>query len=118
MKHCLIAMCFCAIAVNWALAQHLDFAAYVHDNVTSQDSGSDVIAKKGSEAVLDPQSLPNRLPATMTVRTAALLELHAMRKSAVNLCLQLPTKYRTRLPECADIFKHEIRLQTLAKEQK
>jgi len=40
-----------------------------------------------------------------------------MRQNAVDLCLQLPTKYRTRLPECADIFKHEIRLKALAKER-
>ena len=57
------------------------------------------------------------MPSTLTVRTAALLELHAMRQNAVDLCLQLPTKYRTRLPQCADIFKHEIRLKALAKEQ-
>ena len=56
-------------------------------------------------------------PATLTVRTAALLELHEMRQSAVDLCLQLPSKYRTQLPQCADIFKHEIRLNTLAKER-
>ena len=56
-------------------------------------------------------------PPSMTVRTAALLELHAMRQSAVDLCLQLPAKYRTQLPQCAEIFKHEIRLKALAKEK-
>jgi hypothetical protein len=41
-----------------------------------------------------------------------------MRESAVDLCLQLPAKYRTQLPQCAEIFKHEIRLKALAKEQR
>jgi hypothetical protein len=49
-------------------------------------------------------------------RTADLLELHAMCQSAISICLQLPPKYRTHLPQCADIFKHEIRLEALAKE--
>lgn len=57
-------------------------------------------------------------PTTLTVRTAALLELHAMRQNAVDLCLQLPAKYRTELPQCADIMKGEIRLEQLAKESK
>lgn len=56
-------------------------------------------------------------PATLTVKAAALLELHEMRESAVDLCLELPAKYRTQLPQCADIFKHEIRLKALAKQQ-
>ena len=56
-------------------------------------------------------------PSTLTVKASALLELHEMRQSAVNLCLELPAKYRTQLPECADIFKHEIRLKALAKQQ-
>jgi hypothetical protein len=34
----------------------------------------------------------------------------------VDLCIQLPTKYRTHLPECAEIFKDEIRLERLAKD--
>ena len=67
--------------------------------------------------VVDPNSVRKSLPPTLTVRTAALLELHGMRESAVDLCLQLPVKYRTHLPQCADIFKHEIRLKALAKEK-
>jgi hypothetical protein len=85
----------------------------VHYDATG-DSTSGAIKKKVNEAVVDRNSADNDLPATLTVSTAALLELHGMRKSAVNLCLELPTKYRTRLPECAEIFKHEIRLQGLA----
>jgi hypothetical protein len=115
MKRCLIALCFSALAMSWALAQDLN---YVYDNVTDQDSKSDVIPKEVTEVVADSQSLANQPPPTMTVRTAALLELHAMRKNAVDLCLELPIKYRTRLPECADIFRHEIRLQALAKDRK
>ena len=65
----------------------------------------------------DPTSTEKGLPPSMTVRTAALLELHAMRQSAVDLCLQLPAKYRTQLPQCAEIFKHEIRLKALAQEK-
>jgi len=65
----------------------------------------------------EPTSAEKTLPSSMTVRTAALLELHAMRQSAVDLCLQLPAKYRTQLPQCAEIFKHEIRLKALAKEK-
>ena len=67
--------------------------------------------------VADPSAVRKSLPATLTVRTAALLELHGMRQSAVDLCLQLPTKYRTKLPQCAEIFRHEIRLKALAKEK-
>ncbi len=58
------------------------------------------------------------LPTTLTVKTAALLELHTMRQNAVDLCLQLPAKYRTELSQCADILKGEIRLEQLAKESK
>jgi len=86
----------------------------VHENATG-DSTSGAIKKEVTEVVADRNSVGNNLPPTLTVSTAALLELHAMRKSAVDLCLELPTKYRTRLPECAEIFKHEIRLQGLAK---
>jgi hypothetical protein len=118
MNRCLMAMCFSILAVGLALPQDVNNVAYVHDNVTGQDSTSNVIAKEDTQVVADPQSVANSLPPTMTVRTAALLELHAMRRSAVDLCLQLPAKYRTRLPECADIFKHEIRLQVLAKDRK
>jgi hypothetical protein len=85
----------------------------IHEDVSGENSTSDVIKQN----VADPNSIVSKLPPTLTVSTAALLELHAMRKSAVDLCLQLPTKYRTRLPECAEIFKHEIRLQGLAKER-
>lgn len=64
-----------------------------------------------------PASSDTQAPATFTVRASALLELHEMRQSAVDLCLQLPVKYRTQLPQCAEIFKHEIRLKALAKER-
>ena len=84
----------------------------IHETVAGENSNSDVI----KHDIADPKPIVSKLPATLTVSTAALLELHAMRKSAVDLCLQLPTKYRTRLPECAEIFKHEIRLQGLAKD--
>ena len=91
--------------------------AYVHDNVTALDSVSGVIKEEVIEVVAEPYSV-NKVPTTMTVRTAALLELHRMRKNAVDLCLQLPNKYRTHMPQCAAIFQHEIQLQTLAKETK
>ena len=74
--------------------------------------------KNESIQVVTNQSSESTTPTTLTVRTAALLELHAMRQNAVDLCLQLPAKYRTQLPQCADIFKREIRLEQLAKEQK
>ncbi len=118
MKRCLIGMCFSVVIVSAALAQDVSYVAYVHDNVTGQDSRTDVSNKEVTEVAVVPQSGANTLPPTMTVKTTALLELHAMRKSAIELCLQLPTRYRTRLPECADIFKHEIRLQALAKDKK
>jgi hypothetical protein len=88
----------------------------LHENGTDQNPTSTVIKKEVIKVVTDPSSIVSKLPATLTVRTDALLELHAMRKSAVDLCLQLPTKYRTRLPECAEIFKDEIRLERLAKD--
>jgi hypothetical protein len=87
----------------------------VHDHVAGQDLALGAITKDVATVGADLSSVDNTFPATLTVRTAALLELHAMRKSAVDLCVQLPTKYRTRQPQCADIFKHEIRLQALAK---
>jgi hypothetical protein len=87
----------------------------VHDNVKGQDFMSGVIKKEATKVGADPSSAVKNQPPTMTVQTAALLELHAMRQSAVGLCIQLPTKYRKHLPQCADIFKHEIRLQALAK---
>ena len=87
----------------------------LHDNFSAENSTSGLSKQKVTEVVADPHSVESNLPPTLTVSTGALLELHAMRKSAVDLCLQLPTKYRTRLPECAEIFKHEIRLQGLAK---
>jgi|SRR5271167_1880718 len=124
MKRCLIAMCLSVLTGSAALAQIVTYVAYVHEDETRPDSKSDVIAKSdgiGKEVtvvVAEPQSATSGLPSTMTVGTAALLELHGMRQSAVALCLQLPTKYRTRLPQCADIFKREIRLQALAKDKK
>lgn len=87
----------------------------VHDDVTGQNSTSGVITKEVTKVGARPSSADSNLPLTLTVRTASLLELHAMRQSAVDLCMQLPIKYRTRLPQCADIFKHEIRLETLTK---
>jgi hypothetical protein len=76
---------------------------------------SGVIKKEATKVEADPSSAVNNQPPMLTVQTAALLELHAMRQSAVGLCIQLPTKYRKHLPQCADIFKREIRLQALAK---
>jgi hypothetical protein len=146
-KCCLVMMCFSVLAANAALAQQEEtlwsadedastevamkfmqdnlkalgrpnYAAEVHDSVAGQDSASVVMKKERTEVVADPFS-PNKMPpTTMTIRTADLIELHAMRKSAVDLCLQLPAKYRTRLPQCADIFQHEIRLQAFAKDRK
>ena len=87
----------------------------VLDEGSGESPASRVSKQKVTELSADPGSPVSNLPPTLTVSTAALLELHAMRKSAVDLCIQLPTKYRTRLPECAEIFKHEIRLQGLAK---
>jgi len=100
-------------STNYSYAVH-DVA--VHDNVTDQDSAPTVIKKEGTKVVTDPSLIVSKVPATLTVTTAALLELHAIRKSAVDLCIQLPTKYRTHLPECAEIFKDEIRLERLAKD--
>jgi hypothetical protein len=85
----------------------------VHD--VGVDFRSDVIKKDAANVGTDPFSADNNQPPTLRVRTAALLELHAMRQSAVGLCIQLPAKYRKHLPQCADIFRHEIRLQDLAK---
>ena len=122
MKHCFMAMCLSALAVSAALAQNevepVSYLAYVHDNATRQDSTSGELRKEVTEAVSHPPAADKNLPPTMTVRTSALLELHAMRQSAVNLCLQLPARYRTRLPQCADIFRREIRLQALAKNRR
>ncbi len=39
-----------------------------------------------------PASSDTQAPATFTVRASALLELHEMRESAVDLCLQLPVE--------------------------
>ena len=74
-------------------------------------------AKQVIQIAAEPASTDTEPPATFTVRASALLELHEMRQSAVDLCLQLPAKYRTQLPQCAQIFKHEIRLKALAKER-
>ncbi len=92
--------------------------ADVHENVTAADSNGGGIKNEITQASVNPGSINTTVPAVLTVRTAALLELHEMRQNAVNLCLQLPARYRTRLPECAEIFKHEIRLEALAKENK
>jgi hypothetical protein len=144
MKACLLTICFCAMAVGSVLAQDrenatvatiahgkgppsegsvnstklipVSYAAHRSDDFSSQVSNSAVDQQEVTETV--PDSVSDKLPTTMTVSTATLLELHFMRKSAVDLCIQLPTKYRTRLPECSDIFKHEIRLEALAKDKK
>lgn len=89
--------------------------AAVPDNVTGHDSAPGAIQIEVSKVGGDLSPVDSKLPPTMTVKTATLLELHEMRQSAVDLCVQLPTKYRTRLPQCAAIFKHEIRLEALAK---
>ncbi len=91
--------------------------AAAHDKAVIKEpepDGSQIEVSK----VTDPHSPNQKFPATLTVSTAALLELHGMRQSAVDLCLQLPAKYRTQLPQCAEIFKHEIRLKALAKNHK
>jgi hypothetical protein len=122
MKHCFMAMCFSVLTVSTALAQNgagpANYLAYVHDDATPQDSTSGGMRKEVIEAAVRPPAADKNMPPTLTVRTSALLELHAMRQSAVNLCLQLPAKYRTRMPQCADIFKHEIRLEALAKNKR
>jgi len=87
----------------------------VHDSVSGDISMSDALSEKTSEVIANSDPAQSKLPPTLTVSTAALLDLHAMRKSAVDLCLQLPAKYRTHLSECAEIFKREIRLERLAK---
>jgi len=117
MKRWMMAMGLPALTVSAALAQDAK-VTYVHDGVTGEDAMPSAIQQDFTVVVAEPRLADNGVPPTMTVRTAALLELHAMRKSAVDLCIQLPTKYRTRLPECAEIFKHEIRLQAMAKDKK
>ena len=82
----------------------------------AENDGSVVIELVAPKDIA-PSSAAKTIPPTLTVTTAALLELHAMRQNAVDLCLQLPSKYRTRLPQCAKIFEHEIRLKQLAKER-
>ena len=91
-----------------------NYVAAVHDPMGPQDPTSEVIKEEIS--AVNPHPVKNNLPPTITVKTTTLQELHAMRQSAVDLCIQLPTKYRTHLPQCAEIFKHEIRLETFAKE--
>jgi hypothetical protein len=90
----------------------------VHDKIVGQELTPCGSSKELVQVVAAPYPADKTPPTTMSVRTAALLELHSMRQSAVDLCLQLPTKYRTQLPQCADIFMHEIRLKALAKERK
>ena len=99
-------------------APSVEDVAYVRDNVTAEDSIAGGIKREIAHVSVHPDSINSTVPALLTVRTAALMELHEMRQNAVKLCLQLPSKYRTRLPECAEIFKHEIRLEALAKENK
>ena len=94
------------------------YVAYVHDEGSSHDSASSVKPRELIDVVADPSSVNHERDLTINVSTVALLELQAMRESAVDLCMQLPDKYRRRLPECADIFTHEIRLQAIAQEIK
>jgi hypothetical protein len=93
----------------------VNYVAYVHNDATRQNSTLGGIREEVTEAVAHRPSSVQQLPPTLTVNTAALLELHSLRQSAVSLCLQLPAKYRTRLPQCAEIFEHEIRLTALSK---
>jgi hypothetical protein len=141
MKRCLVVMCSCALFVSAVVAQEktakllpkpvdFDFTLeasmkslkglgldnYRGDDVTGQGLTSNGTQKESFQD--QPDSVVDKQPATMVVRTEALLELHSMRENAVDLCIHLPTKYRTRSPECADIFKHEIRLQALARNKK
>ena len=130
MKYWFLTICFSTLAVSAALTQQattkqpllnpagrVNYVAYLRDNATNPNSAPAVIKKQPVEASGVPFSVGDP-PTTMTVQTSTLLELHGMRNSAVSLCLQLPTKYRTHLPQCADIFKHEIRLEALAKDRK
>jgi hypothetical protein len=96
--------------------------AAVTDVPTLSKPSSPAIAPCGDpkqviQIAAEPDPTETAPPVTLTVKASALLELHEMRQNAVNLCLELPAKYRTQLPECADIFKHEIRLKALAKQQ-
>jgi hypothetical protein len=93
------------------------YATYLDDSVTEQTHTSGLTENVIAEIVPDPHAVVDPIPPTITVRTEVLLELHSMRNNAVHLCLQIPKKYRTRLPECADIFSHEIRLQALARDK-
>ena len=94
------------------------YVAYVRDDGSRHDPASSVKPRELTEVVADPSSISHEPHPTITVSTVALLELQAMRESALNLCMQLPDKYRRRLPECAEIFTHEIRLQAIAQETK
>jgi hypothetical protein len=81
----------------------------------ADNSAPPPIKPKATELVPNQNPAVTDLPGALTVRTDALLELYRMRKTAVTLCLNLPKKYRNGMPECAQIFKDEIRLQRLAK---
>jgi hypothetical protein len=94
------------------------YATYQSDSFTEKTHTSGFAENVIAEIAPDPHAIVDKLPTTITVRTEVLLELHSMWNNAVNLCLKIPTKYRTRLPECADIFSHEIRLQALARNKK
>jgi hypothetical protein len=146
LKRYLIVMCFSVLAVSAALAQQtvpmtlkladessgpkvtliftqqnlsdVDPNCVVYDNVPGPDFTPGLVNKKVVQSVAEPHSAADNPSAATRVRTAALLELHAMRKNAVNLCMQLPKKYRTRWPQCAEIFIHEVRLESLANEKR
>jgi hypothetical protein len=135
MKHSFVAICLSAFMLSTALAQRnrpvpisrnadspgREFAIRLtpssRDGV-DQDATLSGMRKKVTSAVANPPSAVTQLPPALTVNTAVLLELHALRLSAVSLCLQLPVKYRMRLPQCAEIFEHEIRLAALAKNKR
>ena len=83
-------------------------------NGTVDGSAAADVRNENPKLTVSVSPAANSMPSTLTVSTAALLELHGIRKSAVDLCLDLPTKYRTRKP-CADIFTREVRLNNLRK---
>lgn len=134
MKQSFVAICLSALTLSATLAQRNRPVPLPHDadspglehairqtpsnrSVVDRDATSGG-TKRVTDALADPPATIRQLPPTLTVSTTALLELHALRQSAVTLCLQLPTKYRTQLPQCADIFEHEIRLSALARDKR
>ena len=124
MKRLLVALCFSTLvcAVCWgqtdatSLDSNREATVYVADAAKPAEGGvaANPVRSESPRLTVSLTPTASSLPPTLTVSTAALLELHGIRKSAVDLCLDLPAKYRTRKP-CADIFTHEVRLNNLRK---